>query len=128
VVPGPSQISAAGAKGYFVTSIGFNDLNYTEASSQAIVRSDLGRLAAAGGVPKESAEAATFPFSSDHGPFNLRVEASDIKHGFYKKLLAIQGKRNTYWAAAAFAGHNSGLVWNFNMGTVVPGLKKDLGL
>ncbi|KAH9218102.1 hypothetical protein DL95DRAFT_361060 [Leptodontidium sp. 2 PMI_412] len=128
VIPGPNGIQASSAPGYFTTSVGFNDLNYTEESSQAVIRSDLARLAAVGGVPPGSAQAATFPFSSDHGPFNLRVSANDIKKGFYKKLLALQGKRNTYWCGAAFTGHNSGLVWNFNVGTVVPGLKKDLGL
>ena len=128
VIPGANSIQASAAPGYFTTSVGFNDLNYTEASSQAVIRSSLATLAAVGGVPAGSAEAATFPFSSDHGPFNLRVSSRDIKNGFYKKILAMQGKRNTYWAGAAFTGHNSGSVWNFNVGIIIPALKKDLGL
>lgn len=128
VIPGPPGIQASAAPGYFTTLVGFNDLNYTEASSQAIIRTNLATLAAVGGVPAGSAQAATFPFSSDHGPYGLRVSTRDIKNGFYKKILAIQGKRNTYWTGAAFTGHNSGLIWTFNVGTIVPGLKKDLGL
>ncbi|KAH9207945.1 flavin-containing superfamily amine oxidase [Leptodontidium sp. 2 PMI_412] len=128
VIPGPAGIQATVAPGYFTTLVGYNDLNYTDASSQALIRTNLATLAAVGGVPPGSAEATKFVFSSDHGPYGLRVSTKDIKNGFYKKLLAAQGKRNTYWAGAAFAGHNSGLIWNFNVGTIVPGLKKDLGL
>ncbi|KAH7370372.1 flavin-containing superfamily amine oxidase [Rhexocercosporidium sp. MPI-PUGE-AT-0058] len=118
VIPGPLNIQLTSAPGYFITSVGFSDMNYTEESGKAVIRKSLTTLAAA----------ATFPFSSDNGPYNLRVSADDIKTGFYKKFLGLQGKRNTYWAGAAFAGHNSALVWNFNVGTVVPGLKRDLGL
>ncbi|KAK0125502.1 hypothetical protein ONS95_000490 [Cadophora gregata] len=128
VIPGPAAIQATVAPGYFTTLIGYNDLNYTDASSEALIRKNLGTLAAVGGVPPGSAEATKFVFTSDHGPYALRVSTKDIKNGFYKKLLAAQGKRNTYWSGAAFAGHNSALVWNFNLGTIVPGLKKDLGL
>ncbi|KAL2066356.1 hypothetical protein VTL71DRAFT_2427 [Oculimacula yallundae] len=118
----------AGALDYFTAAVGFDTLNYTEASSQAIVRADLKRLEAAGGVPVGSAEKVTFPFSSDHGPFNLRVTPQEIGAGFYEKLIGFEGKRNTYWTGAAFASHDSALIWNYNMGTVVPGLKKDLEL
>ncbi|KAG4435010.1 hypothetical protein IFR05_009499 [Cadophora sp. M221] len=127
VIPGPANFQASSAPGYFTSAVGFNDLNYTEESSKAVIRNDLSRLEAVGGVPRGSSAAVKFPFSSDHRPYCLRVSANDIKKGFYKKLLGLQGKRNTYWAGAAFSGHNSGLVWNFNVGTIVPALKKDLG-
>jgi hypothetical protein len=128
VIPGTSAINAAGSPGDFVVAVGFNDLNYTEATGQNVVRDSLAKLSAVGAVPQNAAQVATFPFSSDHGDFNLRVSADEIKKGFYSKLLSAQGARNTYWTGAAFTGQNSGSVWNFNEGTVVPGLKKDLGL
>uniref|UniRef100_L2FAW0 FAD dependent oxidoreductase family protein n=1 Tax=Colletotrichum fructicola (strain Nara gc5) TaxID=1213859 RepID=L2FAW0_COLFN len=93
-----------------------------------VIRKNLATLAAVGAVPKDAAETVTFPYYSNHAPYNVRVSAEQIKQGFYAKLLALEGARNTYWAGAAFSGHNSALVWSFNEGTVLPGLKKDLGL
>ncbi|GKT41959.1 beta-cyclopiazonate dehydrogenase [Colletotrichum spaethianum] len=128
VIPGPNGFSSYGSPGDFLVSVGFDSTNYTTADAEAILRKNLATLAAVGGVPKNAVETMTVPFSSDHGPFNLRVSAEEIKAGFYSKFLALESKRNTYWAGAVFTGHNSGLVWKFNEGTVLPALKKDLGL
>ncbi|PBP18526.1 FAD dependent oxidoreductase family protein [Diplocarpon rosae] len=128
IIPGPSSIELTAAPGYFTTSVGFNGLNYTEADGQDVIRASLRRLESAAAVPAGSATAATFPFSSDHGPFNLRVSPEDIKNGFYGKLAQLQGQHHTYWTGAAFGSHNSALIWNYNLVTIVPGLRKDLGL
>ncbi|GKT55252.1 flavin-containing superfamily amine oxidase [Colletotrichum tofieldiae] len=128
VIPGTNGFNSYGSPGDFLVAVGFHNTDYTTADAQAILRKNLATLAAVGGVPKDAAETVTFPFSSDHGPYNLRVSAEEIKAGFYGKFLALEGKRNTYWAGAVFTGHNSGLVWNFNEGTVLPALKKGLGL
>ncbi|GJC83981.1 beta-cyclopiazonate dehydrogenase [Colletotrichum liriopes] len=128
VIPGTNGFSSYGSPGDFLVAVGFHNTDYTTADAQDILRKNLATLAAVGAVPKDAAETVTFPFSSDHGPYNLRVSAEEIKAGFYGKFLALEGKRNTYWAGAVFTGHNSGLVWNFNEGTVLPALKKGLGL
>lgn len=128
VIPGTAGLFATGSPGDYMFTVGFNDLDYNDATAQAIIRDSLTKLATTGVVPQDAAQAATFPFTSDHGPYSLRVPVDEIKNGFYSKIAAAQGKRNTYWAGAAFAGHNSGLVWAYNEGTVIPGLKKDLGL
>ncbi|KZL85206.1 flavin-containing superfamily amine oxidase [Colletotrichum incanum] len=128
VIPGTNGFNSYGSPGDFLVAVGFENTDYTTADAQAILRKNLATLAAVGGVPKDAAETVTFPLSSDHGPYNLRVSAEEIKAGFYDKLLALEGKHNTYWAGAVFTGHNSGLVWNFNEGTVLPALKKGLGL
>ncbi|KAK6226879.1 flavin-containing superfamily Amine oxidase [Colletotrichum tabaci] len=128
VIPGPNGIDGYGSPDDFVVMVGFRDTAYSDADGQAVVRGNLATLGAVGAVPADAAERATFPFSSDHGPYNLRVSAEEIRAGFYRRFLALEGARNTYWAGAALTGHNSALVWNVNLGTVLPGLKKDLGL
>ncbi|WYZ34594.1 hypothetical protein EsH8_I_000870 [Colletotrichum jinshuiense] len=128
VVPGTNGINSAGSPNDFLIALGFEDTNYSDADAQALFRKNLATLAAGGAVPQDAAEKVTFPYFSNHKPYNVRVSAKLIKSGFYRKLLALEGTRNTYWAGATFSGHNSALVWSFNEGTVLPGLKKDLGL
>ncbi|TEA18664.1 Beta-cyclopiazonate dehydrogenase [Colletotrichum sidae] len=128
VIPGTNGIYTAGSPGDFLFGVAFQDTNYTDEDGKNIIRKNLETLAAVGAVPKDAAETVTFPYVSNHAPYNVRVSADQIKQGFYGKLLALEGQRNTYWAGAAFSGHNSGLVWTFNNGTVLPALKKDLGL
>ncbi|KAJ5032339.1 uncharacterized protein L3040_008946 [Drepanopeziza brunnea f. sp. 'multigermtubi'] len=128
VIPGANGIELSASPGYFSTSVGFEDTNYTLADGENVVRSALATLETVGGVPAGSSAAATFPYSADHAPYNVRVSMDDISQGFYKKLLALQGQRNTYWTGAAFAAHNSGLIWKYNLETIVPGVIADLGL
>ncbi|KAI3556618.1 flavin-containing superfamily Amine oxidase [Colletotrichum abscissum] len=128
VIPGTNGFNTAGSPNDFLVAVGFQDTNYTEADAKAVLVKNLATLAAVGAVPKDAAQTVTFPYVSDHKPYNVRVSTEEIKGGFYGKLLALEGVRNTYWAGATFSGHNSALVWSFNEGTVLPGLKKDLGL
>ncbi|KAF4772724.1 flavin-containing superfamily Amine oxidase [Colletotrichum scovillei] len=127
-IPGTNGFNSAGSPGDFLVAVGFQDTDYTEEDAKAVLVKNLATLAAVGAVPKDAAETVTFPYVSDHKPYCVRVSAEEIKGGFYSKLLALEGARNTYWAGATFSGHNSALVWSFNEGTVLPGLKKDLGL
>ncbi|KAH7471911.1 hypothetical protein FOMA001_g13070 [Fusarium oxysporum f. sp. matthiolae] len=128
VIPGSNGFYSSGSPNEFLLGVGFNNTRYTIADSKAVIRKELSRLAAAGAVPADTAKKVTFPYISNHAPFNLRVSSEKIRHGFYRELLSLEGSRNTYWTGAAFAGHNSGLIWNWNEGTVLPALKKDLGL
>ncbi|OLN85059.1 Beta-cyclopiazonate dehydrogenase 3 [Colletotrichum chlorophyti] len=128
VIPGTNGFNAAGSPGDFLFSVGFDDTKNTQADAEAVLRKSLATLATVGAVPQNSAETVTFPFTSNHAPYNVRVSANQIGQGFYRKLLALEGTKNTWWTGATFAGHNSALIWTFNEGTVVPGLKKDLGL
>ncbi|CAG8956445.1 hypothetical protein HYFRA_00003830 [Hymenoscyphus fraxineus] len=127
VIPGSSGLQKQSASD-FIFSLGFDDLNYDDAKAKSIVQEELKRLEAAGAVAAGASQVATFPYSSDHAPFNLRVSTDEINKGFYSKIEKAQGARNTYWAGAAFAGHNSGLVWKYSEHSVLPALKKDLGL
>ncbi|EED22202.1 amine oxidase, flavin-containing superfamily [Talaromyces stipitatus ATCC 10500] len=55
-----------------------------------------------------------FVVFSSHTPFYLQVSADDIKDGFYDKLYALQGLRNTYWTGAAFRGQDSSDLWRYS--------------
>jgi hypothetical protein len=50
---------------------------------------------------------------SSHWPFSLRVSASDIVGGFYTRLDALQGYRNTWYTGATFSSPTASHVWNF---------------
>jgi hypothetical protein len=127
-IPGSIGFLATATPEEFGLGVGFDTDHATDADGEAVVRRELATLAAAGAVPADAADTVTFPATSFHKPFNVRVRAVDIKDGFYAKVMALQGSRNTYWTGAAWAGQNSALVWSFNEGTVIPALKRDLGL
>lgn len=55
-----------------------------------------------------------------HAPYSLQVRAEDIKNGFYDKLYALQGKRNTHWTGAAWKGEDSSLLWKYTKDHVIP--------
>ncbi|RPA72869.1 FAD/NAD(P)-binding domain-containing protein, partial [Ascobolus immersus RN42] len=66
-----------------------------------------------------------FVMYSNHSPFTLHVKASLIRDGFYDKLYGLQGKRNTFWSGAAFAGEDSSDIWKFTEG-LMPEVVKSL--
>ncbi|KAK4121007.1 FAD/NAD(P)-binding domain-containing protein [Parathielavia appendiculata] len=128
LIPGSRAFRATGTPDEFYFGVGFPTDQVADEDGKAVVRRQLATLAEAGAIPAAAGDAVTFSASSFHMPFNVRVGAADIKKGFYAELLALQGSRNTYWTGAAWAGHNSALVWKFNEGTIVPAIKEDLGL
>ncbi|KUI60248.1 Beta-cyclopiazonate dehydrogenase [Cytospora mali] len=62
----------------------------------------------------------------DHSPFKLVVSADDIANGFYRDLMALQGKNNTWYTGAAFATHNSVELWNYTS-SLMPDILESLG-
>jgi hypothetical protein len=129
VIPGTIGFDAVGSGPEdFLFGVGFNTPNYTDADGEAVIRESLAKLGTVGAVPSNASETVKFAYTTNHVPFDLQVSSEEIESGFYRELLALEGARNTYWAGAAFAGQNSALIWSFNEGTVLPGLKKDLGL
>jgi hypothetical protein len=49
------------------------------------------------------------------------VSAADIAGGFYRRLGALQGHRNTFWNGAAFDVHDSSSLWAFTE-TLLPAI------
>lgn len=59
---------------------------------------------------------------SSHTPFELTVSTDLITQGFYDKLYALQGHRNTWYTGAAFHSQDSAMLWNFTESYVLPDL------
>ncbi|EMT73004.1 hypothetical protein NOF04DRAFT_1363469 [Fusarium oxysporum II5] len=128
MIPGSNAYLSSGSPNQFLLGVAFDNTDYTVADSKSLIRKELTTLARAGAVPADTAKRVTFPYISNHVPYDLHVTGEDIEKGFYTELLKLEGYLNTYWTGAAFAGHNSGLIWKWNDGTVLPALKKDLGI
>ncbi|KAK2924666.1 Amine oxidase [Fusarium oxysporum f. sp. vasinfectum] len=128
LVPGNNGYFQTGSPDDFLIGTAFDNTDYTLEDAKALVRKELTTLARVGGAPADAAEKCTFPMLEDHAPYYLHVTGHDIAQGFYRDLIALEGYRNTYWTGAVFAGHNSGLIWNWNDGTVLPAIKKALEL
>ncbi|KAF4456183.1 hypothetical protein F53441_1668 [Fusarium austroafricanum] len=128
LIPGSNGYNFFGSPEQALLGVAFDTSDYTIADSEAVIRRELTTLARAGALPADAAKKVTFSLISNHAPYYLHVTDKEIGHGFYHDLLKLEGQRNTYYTGAAFTGHNSGLIWNWNDGTVLPALKKDLGL
>jgi len=129
VIPGSNGYNIPpGFSGQFLLGVAFNHDNYTLDQAKAVMRKELANLAIAKAVPADTAKKVTFPKLANHAPFELHVSAKEIGDGFFEDLRQLEGERNTYWTGAAFAGHNSGLIWEWNEAVVLPAMKKELGL
>lgn len=70
-------------------------------------------LAANGNFPAAETD---FLYWTDHTPYRLYTSVDEIKGGFYKKLYALHGTKNTFWSGATWITHDSSLIWAFTEG------------
>jgi hypothetical protein len=59
---------------------------------------------------------------SNHSPYWLMVGAEATKAGFYQKMYALQGKRNTFWTGATWRAQDSSASWKYTKDIVLPAL------
>ncbi|KAI1084746.1 FAD/NAD(P)-binding domain-containing protein [Whalleya microplaca] len=59
---------------------------------------------------------------SNAGPSGLGVTSDEIKNGFYKDLLSLQGYRNTWYTGSAWVSDHSAGLWNYTNYELVPKL------
>ncbi|KAI4623958.1 hypothetical protein J4E80_003770 [Alternaria sp. BMP 0032] len=64
--------------------------------------------------------------SNNHSPFALSVSVDEIKNGFYKRFVALQGMKNTFWTGANWASGSSSTIWDFTEVEVLPAILKSL--
>ncbi|KAI1781282.1 FAD/NAD(P)-binding domain-containing protein [Hypoxylon cercidicola] len=57
---------------------------------------------------------------SNAGPSGISVTADEIKKGFYKNLLSLQGYRNTWYTGYAWISDHSAGLWNYTDKVLVP--------
>ena len=62
-----------------------------------------------------------------HSPYLLTVSNKAIMDGFYDKLNALQGQRNTFWTGAAWQIQDSTALWNFTELQILPKITASLG-
>ncbi|KAI8941053.1 hypothetical protein NX059_002296 [Plenodomus lindquistii] len=101
---------------YYGTKIG-QILSDDEA--KAAIIADLKRYQTVNGLNATEPEFVAF---SNHSPYNLCVGSEATKNGFYKKMYALQGKRNTFWSGATWRAHDSTASWKFTRDSVLPAL------
>lgn len=58
----------------------------------------------------------------DHTPFMLTAPKEDVAAGFYDKMLALQGHKNTWWTGAAWQLQATAQLWNYTECNVLPRL------
>jgi hypothetical protein len=63
---------------------------------------------------------------SSHAPFYLQARPEDIQKGFYARLYALQGERNTFWTGAAWRAQDSSVTWRYTEEEVLPALMEGL--
>ena len=117
VLPGVYDIFATVVPGLHYFLFGGNDSQptFTQPQVQASLQDTLARLGAAGTIPKPSGERQALQLIdfSSHTPYEVYVTSDQIAKGFYNRLFALQGQRNTYWTGAAFVTHSSAAIWNY---------------
>lgn len=78
----------------------------------------MAQLQAGGSIPAssssgEGAKTLEVIDYTNHSPYEVYAESSEIAKGFYNKVFNLQGQRNTYWTGAAFVTHSSAQIWNY---------------
>lgn len=73
----------------------------------------------------DSTEPRILRFKS-HSPYMLTVSTKAISGGFYSKVNALQGQRNTFWTGAAWQTQDSTAIWNFTEYEIIPRIMESL--
>lgn len=89
----------------------------TSADARAAILTALDKIRNAGQIPGFDADASPeFATYSSHSPFELTVSTDAIRDGFYDRLNALQGQKNTWYTGAAWQAHDSSAIWRFTEG------------
>ncbi|KAI9744825.1 MAG: hypothetical protein M1818_001750 [Claussenomyces sp. TS43310] len=110
VLPGLYQVVPTEGSGIYQVEYGSPSPVSIEAVKSAILTS-LRQLKSTG-IANGTDEPEFVEFRS-HTPYMLTVPEDAIRSGFYKKLYALQGHRQTFYTGAAFHAHDSSLLWRF---------------
>ncbi len=116
-LPGTYGLNPTGAPGLWNVKYGSPFPVSDYAVKYAIIR-DLERMAESGTVPVGFRRFAIF---KNHTPFHIQARPSDIARGFYDRLNALQGYRDTFYTGATFQTNDSSQIWRFTK-TLLPQL------
>jgi ABC-type transporter Mla MlaB component len=73
-------------------------------------------------LPSSTNGSTSIKASNNHSPFGLTVSVDEIRDGFYKRFVAMQGVRNTFWTGANWASGSSSTIWDFTEIEVLPAI------
>ena len=106
IVPGINSLGQTGIPGllniFYTSTTYLSDEEIKQAIIEAILRLRNGGL---------NSTMPNFVAFANHSPFELVVSADEISTGFYGRLNALQGHRNTFYTGAAFSAHDSSVIW-----------------
>ncbi len=85
--------------------------NLSEDEVKARIVNDMENMSGDGKVLPAGVTFQGFTKFLNHTPFGLTVSADDIRGGFYKRLTALQGLKNTFYLGAALDTNDTSSVW-----------------
>lgn len=107
VPPFQWQLEFMGVPGY-VTSKLIAESSFSPRDARDLILADIGRMS--GVYPIQDPDIVNF---ANHAPSVMRPSSEHIRNGFYRRLYALQGRRNTYYTGRAFCSDYSSLLWAY---------------
>ncbi|PWY85059.1 hypothetical protein BO70DRAFT_395730 [Aspergillus heteromorphus CBS 117.55] len=98
-----------GVSGYPTSKL-VGDMNFTAEEAKKLLISDFSRMKRKATYPIQNPEIVAF---EDHSPETLMVTPEEIRNGYYRKLYALQGRRNTYYTGLTFCSDYTSLLWGY---------------
>lgn len=96
--------------GYFTVKV-MGDSTFTADDAKKLITESLARIQGDGTVLV--GKTPTIEAFASHSPLQLHPSPEALKAGFYKKLYALQGNRNTFYTGHAWAGDYTSVLWRF---------------
>jgi hypothetical protein len=109
----PTGVNTALSLCFYGTKLG---QIFSDNEAKAAMVADLKRYQTANGLNATEPEFVAF---SNHSPYWLMVGAEATKAGFYQKMYALQGKRNTFWTGATWRAQDSSASWKYTKDIVL---------
>ncbi|KAH7242080.1 hypothetical protein BKA59DRAFT_401844 [Fusarium tricinctum] len=111
-LPGGDFVDAytrAGKKDLWTTRV-IGRANLTAKKARSMMKQVFGKIDEAGTYDVKEPNILAF---ASHGLTVPKVSPKDLQAGFYKKLYALQGQRNTFWTGLTWAPDYTPILWDF---------------
>lgn len=82
----------------------------SEDDAKALITQSMNNIAKAGTYQTSSVSLVAF---ASHGQTVPKVSPAELKDGFFNKLYALQGQRNTFWTGLTWAPDYTPILWDF---------------
>lgn len=108
-LPGTYGLNPTGAPGLWNVKYG-SPFPVSDFAVQTAIIHDLRKMADAGTFDLQFERFAIF---KNHTPFHIQATSRDVARGFYDRLNALQGYRDTFYTGATFQTNDSSQIWRF---------------